>query len=72
MLTAKQRTRMCLDAIYDARRRAREANGAGDTHGELRIMGDLTALHVCLVGEVQMLLDELDKMKPYLIKGGKS
>lgn len=71
MMTRKQRTRMCLDAIYDARRRVRDANALGDKPAELRIMGDVQALYICLVSEVHMLVDELDRMQPYLIKGGK-
>lgn len=71
-MNSKQNVKMVLNAIYDAKRRATEAHAKGDTIGQHQIMGDLNALYICLVGDVQTLVDDLDKMRPYIIKGGKA
>lgn len=70
-MTPLGRVKMTMDAIYAVRRRVHAAAQANDQNAVRTLMGDLTALNVCLVAEVQSLINELDKMKPYLIKGGK-
>lgn len=70
-MTAYQRVKMTLDAIYDAKARAHKAYEDSDSMAYNRIMGDVNALHVCLVGEVQSLVNELSKVKMVYVQGGK-
>lgn len=58
----EQNVRDILEAIESVKARAVIANSNGDASAYRQLMGDLTALEVCLVAEATKLMEEFDKI----------
>jgi len=57
----QQSVKDILEAIESVKKRVKIAQAEGNFCAYTELMGDLTALECCLVGQVTLFFEELDK-----------